>query len=337
MKEIGSEYWDIPLTDKKTKFQFPEDTVWYLSGRSALNAILDDICKNRNIKSAALPSWCCDSMIKPFLIHGLTVNFYSVYLDKDNHLIQEIESAKSDVILVLDYFGFHNCPQFKTEAIVIRDITHSVFIELKYNADYVFGSLRKWTGFYTGGFAWSNISKMKNDYEKADKLEYCSLRKQAMEKKAQYINANVGDKSFLALFSKAEEWLDKNIDIYGSSDRDLSLFHKLDISTICEQRKRNAQYLLNRLGQLSFATQLSDDECPLFVPIFLENNKRNNLRKHLIEKSIYCPIHWGISEYHSLHDHIKEIYDTELSIICDQRYDLSDMERIADTIEMFLR
>lgn len=335
MKEIGSEFWDIPLSNNNTQLPFPKETVWYLSGRSALNAILDDICKNGNIKSAALPSWCCDSMIKPFIIHDLNVSFYPVYLDKSNHLIQEIESVKRDVILVLDYFGFHNCPQFKTEAIVIRDITHSVFSDREYNADYVFGSLRKWTGFYTGGFAWSNNSKLKNAYEKADELEYCILRKQAMNMKKKYIEKSVGDKVFLALFSKAEEWLDDNDIVYGSADRDMSLFGKLDTSTIHEQRQRNARYLIERLGELSFDTQLSADECPLFVPIFLENTKRNSLRKHLIDNSIYCPVHWGISEYHKLTEQTREIYDTELSIICDQRYELSDMERIADTIESF--
>ena len=42
--------------------------------------------------------------------------------------------------------------------------------------------------------------------------------------------------------------------------------------------------------------------CPLFVPLFLESKKRDGLRKFLIENRIYCPIHWGVSEYHELKD-----------------------------------
>lgn len=337
MKEIGSEFWNIPLTTIDKKQIFPDNTSYYLSGRVALNAILDDICKNNAVKNAALPSWCCDSMIKPFLLHGIEVLFYSVYLDEQHNLIQEINNVKSDIILIMDYFGFRNCPEFKTSSIVIRDITHSVWNNVNYNDDYIFGSLRKWTGFYTGGFAWSNSSKIHDVPVNADKLEYCLLRKEAMNLKAGYIESSVGDKKFLELFSKAEECLDHNDEMYGTSEYDLSSLAKLDIEYICECRYRNAEYLLKRLGDLSFKVSINDNECPLFVPIFLDNIKRNELRKHLIEKNIYCPVHWEISEYHKLKVETKKIYDTELSIVCDQRYDLSDMKRIADTIENYLR
>lgn len=337
MKEIGSEFWDIPLTQNKERKLFPDTALYYLSGRSALNAILDDICRNNAVKTAALPSWCCDSMIKPFLSHGLEVHFYPIYLDESQRLVQEIESVKSDVLLVMDYFGFLNCPDYKKNTVVIRDITHSVFSGINNDADYVFGSLRKWTGLYTGGFAWSNISELAEVSENAHLLEYYLLRQRAMKQKKDYINSGTGDKSFLALFSEAEEWLDNNAIIYGSSERDRLAINMIDAYYIRERRVNNAKYLLQRLGDLSFVKHVEEDECPLFVPIFLDNPKRNCLRKYLIENSIYCPIHWGISDYHQLTVKMREIYDTELSLVCDQRYDLSDMKRIADTVELFMK
>lgn len=334
MKEIGSEFWNIPTRVERTKSPFPNNNSWYLSGRSALNAILDDLCNKHSIKTALLPSWCCDSMIKPFLSHGLKVEFYPVYLD-NNILVQDINADKCDAVLVMDYFGFHNCPQITTSSIVIRDITHSMFCNQAYNADYVFGSLRKWTGFYTGGFAWSNNSNLSRQPVATN--EYIALRKKAMQLKSDYIEKSIGDKSFLSLFSDAEEWLDNNEFVFGTAERDLNAFEHLDIPNVRKQRRENASYLISRLSDYSFIKGISDTDCPLFVPIFLKKEKRNSLRSYLIENKIYCPIHWGISEYHNLNNKTRHIYDEELSIICDQRYDIADMQYIADKIEEFLR
>lgn len=338
MKEIGSEFWDIPTTETINNSLLQHNVSWYLSGRSALNAILDDICSSNKLKTAALPSWCCDSMIKPFLSHGLSVKFYSVYLDENRHLVQEIDSIHADVKLVMDYFGFKNCPKYIKDSIVIRDITHSIFNNNDdHFADYVFGSLRKWTGFCTGGFAWSNVSELAALPYAFDSLEYISLRKKAMEMKKSFINYSIGDKSFLPMFSQAEEWLDRNETTYGSTELDYNAFKYLDIDYIKMKRRENANHLLNRLHRFSFVEAIYDDDCPLFVPLFLESKKRDGLRKFLIENRIYCPIHWGVSEYHELKDIEKRVYDEELSIICDQRYDVKEMYYIADKIEEYLR
>ena len=336
MKEIGSEFWNIPLTDKKQHLPLFENANWYLSGRSALNAVLDDICENEKVKTAALPSWCCDSMIKPFLQHSLKVFFYPVYLDDKNNLIQEIDNVNCDIVLAMDYFGFHNCPEINKNCIIIRDATHSAFCKVDYSSDYVFGSLRKWTGFYTGGFAWKRGSCLVSKPLINEEHIYCSLRKKAMKMKYDYICNNHGDKSYLNLFVKAEEWLDGNDICYGSTDYDISSLEYLDVSFICNQRRVNAEYLISNLSEYSFSNMINNDECPLFLPLFVDSKIRNGLRKHLINNSIYCPVHWGVSELHVLNDKTKRIYESELSIICDQRYDLTDMQRIVKTIKEYM-
>lgn len=64
---------------------------------------------------------------------------------------------------------------------VIRDITHSIFSKEYHDADYYFGSLRKWAGFKTGGFAYGEWKKSL-DIASYDK-QYVSLRTEAMKKK----------------------------------------------------------------------------------------------------------------------------------------------------------
>jgi hypothetical protein len=52
----------------------------------------------------------------------------------------------------------------------------------------------------------------------------------------------------------------------------------------------------------------------------------------LIREQIYCPIHWPKSPYHG---DCGELYDRELSLICDQRYDLTDMARMVGVIQRY--
>ena len=69
MGEIGSEFWNSPIGNKENEI-FPDSTQWFLSGRGALQSIIKEL---KNCRSAALPSWCCDSMVKPFIDAGIKV------------------------------------------------------------------------------------------------------------------------------------------------------------------------------------------------------------------------------------------------------------------------
>lgn len=89
--------------------------------------------------------------------------------------------------------------------------------------------------------------------------------------------------------------------------------------------------LKERLIFPSFSTE----DCPMFVPVLVPDEKRDALRGYLIQHDIYCPVHWPVSEYHKLEERELNIYQNELSIICDQRYTEEDIYRIVDTINKF--
>lgn len=330
IREIGSEFWNVPIADKENRV-FPNSTQWYISGRSALNALLYEL---RGCQTAALPSWCCSSMIKPFLDAGLEVRFYPVYW-KDR-IIQEID-LDSDVLLLMDYFGYTTLSQSISDyhGFVIRDVTHSIFSASYYDADYYYGSLRKWCGVWTGGFAWtkSNHQLAAGD---SDIYNYISLRKKAMELKGNYINRGAEkDKKYLQIYGEAEELLG-SINISSAADRDIMVAKKVDVDRIKTQRRANAQVLRKAFPDWLVFHELKDTDCPMFVPIFVPNGKRDELRQYLINNWIYCPIHWPISEYHKLDEKTKTIYQNELSLVCDQRYTEEDMDRMVETIKTFL-
>ena len=74
----------------------------------------------------------------------------------------------------------------------------------------------------------------------------------------------------------------------------------------------------------------------MFVPILVPDGKRDGLKRYLIKKGIYCPIHWPVGKYHRLDERTEYIYKNELSLVCDQRYTEEDMERIVKAIQLFM-
>ena len=329
MREIGGEFWDVP-TGSKENGVFPETTQWYLSGRSALKAIVSEL---KNCRTVALPSWCCESMIIPFTDAGLQVCFYPVYWDKE--LIQNI-TLDCDVLFLMDYFGYTGDRPDLSEyhGVVIRDVTHSVFSTTYDDADYTFGSLRKWCGVFTGGFAWKKDGRRLPAAD-SDESEYIALREQAMNLKRAYINRpEEHDKSFLGIFRKAEECLE-SAGIPAASERDVIMAKTLDVPWMKSVRRRNAAILRNAFPEWLLFPKMEENDCPMFVPVLVPDGKRDSLRRYLIENEIYCPVHWPENEFIRLDERTSRIYRDELSLVCDQRYSEEDMAHIIKTIESF--
>ena len=333
IKEIGSEFWNVPVGVEDNRI-FPEHTQWYLSGRIALKAILKDL---DGVKTLAMPSWCCESMVKPFVDAGIQVFYYPVYMQNDR-LVQEI-NLQCDVVYLMNYFGY-SCDEPIDHPCIIRDVTHSIFSAEYSDADYYFGSLRKWCGVWTGGFAWTKDG-YRLPMENNDDKGYIELRKKAMEAKRLYINSNREEKSvekkcYLDIYAQAEELLN-NCDIAPSSDRDINVARKLDIGFICNRRRSNARILMDAFREQLIFPILKDTDCPMFVPILIPDGKRDELRSYLVKHKIYCPIHWPISRYHKLNEREMDVYKNVLSLVCDQRYSQEDMMRIIETIISFWR
>lgn len=332
MKEIGSEFWDkyLPVYPKKA-----ENEAYLLSGRTALKFIIDDICRERNFRSVLLPSYCCESMIEPFDKGGVKVEFYPVHHDRLDYSYDN----DADAVLLIDLFGYKNSQNVeiarrerKNGKVVIYDATHKIDGNraiLDY-INYSFCSYRKW--FYC------NFAKAvkycgafnKNDCFKRNEA-YVEIRDTAAYEKAKYVTGLISDKKYyLSGFSLAEQILNNDYDEYIG---DPVFF---DIEHIISKRRENALYLIEELKKIPgvkvWHEELRDEDTPLFVPIMVNEAIRYDFRKYLSDNLIYCPIHWPLSQYHSKSD---DLYKTELSLICDQRYNLSDMERIVCTIEKY--
>ena len=335
MREIGSEFWNAPVGPGPNAL-FPPAVQWYASGRSALKAILRDIGPAR---TAALPAWCCDSIVTPFLDAGMEVRFYPVRRVQEG-LVQEIDTG-CDILLAMDFFGFSSSrTPTVSHLCVICDATHSLFSTSSPSARYCFGSLRKWCGFYGGGYAWSDHPLPMTD---GDDRGYAGTRQKAMALKARYLrdkaagHANDAAKTrYLDLFGRAEETLDA-LDAVPAHPRDVFVAANLDVDTIARRRRANARILMDAFTDLLLFPELRPADVPLCVPILVPDGRRDALRRHLIQQEIYLPVHWPRTPLHDDAPDPSGFYRDELSLVCDQRYTEPDMDRMVRAVREFLK
>ena len=357
-KEIGSEFWTRCTPTSNDVFTM-RPSAYYLSniykvvetisGRTALEYIVEILC-DKNQKRAYLPSYCCHTMIEPFINHGMEVLFYDVEISEEGiHRI--IVKDDYDVILLLDYFGHIDIETKEIAKVskqcgktVIYDATHSLFypLETEYY-DYVYASYRKWVDINCGFVAWKNELYHGEITQNDNYQTYAAVRSRLFDLKAEYMNGgNVSKEDFLPLINTAESFLEEQYHHRMSDERSMDVLKTTDASYIINHRKTNARFLMKYINDIDdqrvryLFPKVELTETALFVPVIVASEMRDLLRKHLINNEIYCPAHWPVSAIHKLMKGSKELFASELSLICDQRYDETDMQRIAECISDFL-
>jgi dTDP-4-amino-4,6-dideoxygalactose transaminase len=112
-----------------------------------------------------------------------------------------------------------------------------------------------------------------------------------------------------------------------------SLLASLDLDDIAKQRRENFRTLEAAIAPLGLESivPLDGRRVPLFLPVRVQD--RDRVRRGLAARGMFCPAHWPRPHGHD--DALapaRRLYDSELSLIIDQRYDGSDMERIAEAL-----
>ncbi|MBQ3865755.1 MAG: hypothetical protein II776_02550 [Clostridia bacterium] len=333
INEIGSEFHEMP-PEKGKGLALPFEAVYTFSGRGAIETMLNDL---PGVKKAALPSYCCDSMAEPFRRAGIALSYYPV--DYDGNAISVRAEIPDDASLVLrcNYFGFQTpMPDLSGfNGVVAEDVTHSLFSDPIYHegSRYLVASLRKWEPILSGGFCAAVLGKLRHVPAKAPAEDFLSLRARAMTLKKEYLADGDGEKkkTFLSLFRCANQFLADHYSETVIDERSAAYLALVDRERQRERRRQNARILYEGLqGKASFLFPLDKMDCPLFVPILL--NDRARIRQALTDNGIYCPIHWPRPNA----DCRSGLYDLELSLICDQRYGPADMERIVSVLAPLL-
>lgn len=348
--EIGSEfeYSEPNISEGITADEWLVDTVnedytYSLSGRSAIGIILDDISKQKKIETAYLPNYSCVSMIQPFLDRNINIEFYDVKFANHQLTLDIDTDRKVDVFLFMQYFGFnHNQSEFEKITTIFReknvpilqDITQNLLNENRFyfESDYYAASVRKWFAVASGGIAYKHKGKFSTQLGK-NSDEVVARRIEAMHEKQKYILGQNNQKEiYLKKFGEFNNSLirvDKDFNIDSFS---LKYLKSINVNEIRQIRSANSKFVLDKLKgntniKLMFTNFDSEIETPLFIPIILDKEDRDNLRKYLIDNQIYLPVHWPEKMGEE-----NEIKDSELSIVIDQRYNRNDMNKIIETL-----
>lgn len=316
-KEIGSEFHRV-IPDSGHGLIYPRQGSLVFSGRTAIEAVLKNLPEAHTV---LLPSYCCDSMIVPFRDAGIDVSFYKV--EWDDGLKVRIDGS-ADILLWCNYFGFRNeMPSFN--GVIIEDITHSILSKFPSHpqSDYLVASLRKWEPVNCGGYCSVDVEG------NTPSDDFIRLKSAAMELKTEYLRDSGKKKKekYLQMFAESNHWLAEHYSGLSIDPFSRDYLGSADVEQQRRIRRENAKALYEGLsGKVQFMFPAENMDCPLFIPILLPN--RNEVRAHLTKNEIYCPVHWPKPEGCE-----SNIYDLELSLICDQRYGVEDMKRIVSVIK----
>ena len=353
-REIGSSFWETEKGGNGFRIIKEADfrPLFSLSGRTSLFQIIEDIKRHGKLESVLIPSYCCDSMIEPFCKAGIKVEFYPVTVGKYGLEMSLPDSRAADAVLTMAYFGMgvrirdafeRKVKQLNPNVAIIRDVTHSLLSErgTEGDADYIFASLRKWTGLKGGGVI-LKASHQPEQYAKANE-KYEGYISEAMRLKKNYIENGMGCKEkFLSLFAEGEEILDTDYEGYACIEEDIKDINEFNEGKISLRRVENynilsdAEGIMRAKGIKPLMGKLEEGDVPLFFPVLLQSrHDRDDFRTYMTKNEAYCPVHWPISGLHVLSENEKEIYERELSIVCDQRYGIDDMERIIELIKRY--
>ncbi|MBR3614638.1 MAG: hypothetical protein IKL55_05625 [Clostridia bacterium] len=165
--------------------------------------------------------------------------------------------------------------------------------------------------------------------------ELIKIKNEAMQNKKEYIENKNGEKeTFLKQYTESNRLLEEDYKNYSIDQKSYEIIMKIDLNKIINKRKQNVQAIYKKLSnnpKINFLIEnYNGTDCLLFVPIILENSLRNSLRKFLTEKEIYLPVHWPLDEK------LNNIFDQELSLVCDQRYSKKEIENYLEVIIDYL-
>lgn len=357
MKEIGSNFWDYKLenSNKKSLISNVKYTNLYdfESGRMAISALI----KGLNISNSLvlLPIFTCESVIQPFLDNGCKVIYYPIDLNliPDTHEIEKlVEKYSPKMILFHSYFGFNTNKNITKKfinflkhhkVIVLEDITQSYFSKYKkIDANFYVTSLRKFFAIPMGGLLLLNDDldiKYKKNINNDNAIDNVAIK--AFDLKKKYINGdNVNKNDFMELYKEIKEKISHFDEIMPMSTISKQIFNGIDKKNIVNKRRKNYNYLLKKLGKnekikLIF-NSLPKDVVPLYFPMYIE--KRTEFQSFMASHNVFCPVIWPKSTYiNDISNKEDYIYSNIICIPCDQRYNISDMERVCNFIFDFLK
>jgi hypothetical protein len=306
------------------------DELFLVNARSCIHLLVNELKPNK----IWLPSFLCDVVFQS--LGNYPFAFYAV----DSHLqiptgwIGNVE--KGDIVVFIDYFGFPFNPALakhvkENGGWILEDASQALLTpRVGENSDFVVYSPRKFLGVPDGGILRNNTNLDFFDVKLNVPPQEWWLKAFSATMLRWEFDRHGGERNWFHLFQEA----DRNgpVGLFSISDMSKALLeYGFDYELVAQKRIANYKTLQAYLGKIAVFPELLDGVVPLGFPVRIKN--RDSLRQKLFEHNIYPPIHWLIKN--SVPDDFQESHrlsDTILTLVCDQRYNVQDMERTAKIV-----
>lgn len=326
MKYIGGEFIEKDLEPyllnepALAETQNPLGAIMLQSASDGIAAIINQTTTH-NLPTLYHPINFCNAtlqVIKGKVKHKLNLISYQNIQDLD-----VCDTEKDNFLLIVHFNATYNDmltsqPSLLKRFIVIEDFVQYPFhIHLK-KSKYAVNSIRKILPIELALVY--GLEGIEQFSEK--KSQYFTLKKEAVSIKQRYINSDhtVTESDYLNLFRKAENALNTD-QIFTAQNSEKEKFAKLDINALILKRKNNYTALFKLMEQCEKITILPGS----YMYLMLLTNQQAGLKKYLAGNGIFATIHWADSADFELNNRI-------LSIPVDQRYDYTDMLKIATAL-----
>ncbi|MCZ0814353.1 MAG: hypothetical protein ACQEVT_17280 [Pseudomonadota bacterium] len=290
------------------------DGIGVNSARSALELIL----RARQPSKVHLPSYCC-SAVESAIPENIEICWYEI--NEEFEISNMPETSPEAPLLLVNYFGLKN--EYAAAIVadkpghVILDNSQAYYSQPFAEADCIY-SPRKFLPVPDGGIV------------VCDALIDLPQKQATSSNRAQYLlgRADVGPEPFFEYYKWAEAEIAKEPPMQMSALTDQLLDH-LDTERFAAKRRENFQALDKRLRSLNrINLPMTDDTVPMVYPFWPSGE---GLREKLVENRVFAARYWPeVAEMKQASNFENELSRNMVPLPIDQRYDSSDMDRIAE-------
>lgn len=346
MIEFGSDFHYVnPIEgDGNTLNDFFPSANYYADGRQALIHLYHSQGWHR----LWMPEYFCYDVIASLKVAGLNLVFYQdcPYSHTDSETLEAIQGKglfqPTDAVLRVNYYGTRSCRRKEKlpVAAIVEDHTHDLIGEWPINstADWCVASLRKTLPIPEGGMLWSPMGmKLPTAPESSDDNEQiASTRWESMRLKTRYLAGDAVDKAeFRKGYVETGEYFD-HAPVCALDKASQKYLKSFDIRSWYNQ-KRDNWCLLKDIRKEGVKVIIPENMgCYPFslVLLFDSPEKRDRVRRELIEHQIYPAVLWNVPG--TVSEEVKSFSRRMLSIHCDARYTADDIQQMKTIIKSIL-
>lgn len=328
-------------------------TVFFQSGRNAIEALMKCIQEKSGIQKILLPDYVCETVLDAVIRANMEYELYCVNRNFELELSDIEKGVQSGIrcLYIVQYFGNKFSKQtidaiakwHKEGVIVVEDITMSLFSSDSTGGvgfgDYILGSIRKWLPIPDGGFLCSKEQVLPEITAHSYVSKYTDYYRLVQTMKRMYVQGGFRDKelkeNYLTYYRNSIEELFSDYRIYPMSEFSMNYIKNYDWNEVVAKRIQNFDYLyekIKNIEQIQVKIKREDGYIPLGMVIRCD--ARDQLMNRLIENDIYCNVHWRLKARTENPD-IETLSMQIMTIPCDQRYDIAEMDYIADVMEQW--